>query len=63
MTANGGTQSTAIRGVAMAVPERRVTNAEIASQLDVDPAWIVKRTGTSERPWALPGDDSHTRPR
>jgi 3-oxoacyl-[acyl-carrier-protein] synthase-3 len=56
VAATGGTQATAIRGVAMAVPGRRVTNAEIAFQLDVDPAWIVKRTGTSERPWAVPGE-------
>jgi 3-oxoacyl-[acyl-carrier-protein] synthase-3 len=56
VAANGGTQSTAIRGVAMAVPARRVTNAEIASRLEVDPEWIVKRTGTSERPWAVDGE-------
>jgi 3-oxoacyl-[acyl-carrier-protein] synthase-3 len=40
----------------MAVPERRVTNAEIASRLGVDAEWIVKRTGTSERPWATDGE-------
>jgi 3-oxoacyl-[acyl-carrier-protein] synthase III len=36
----------------MAVPERRVGNAEIAERLEVDEAWITKRTGTRERPWA-----------
>ncbi len=40
----------------MAVPERRVGNAEIARHLEVDEAWIAKRTGTRERPWALPGE-------
>jgi 3-oxoacyl-[acyl-carrier-protein] synthase-3 len=40
----------------MAVPERRVSNAEIASRLDVDTDWIVKRTGTAERPWAVEGE-------
>jgi 3-oxoacyl-[acyl-carrier-protein] synthase-3 len=40
----------------MAVPERRVTNAEIAARLGIDEAWIAKRTGTSVRPWALPGE-------
>ncbi len=46
----------AIRSVAMAVPERRVANAEIAARLGIDEAWIAKRTGTSVRPWAAPGD-------
>jgi len=46
----------AIRGVAMAVPERRVANEEIAAQLGVDADWIVKRTGTSRRPWAAEGE-------
>jgi 3-oxoacyl-[acyl-carrier-protein] synthase III len=45
-----------IRAVAMAVPERRVTNAEIAARLGIDEAWIAKRTGTSVRPWALPDE-------
>ena len=42
----------AIAGVAMALPERLVTNDELAVGLGVDPAWITKRTGTRERPWA-----------
>jgi 3-oxoacyl-[acyl-carrier-protein] synthase-3 len=41
-----------IAGVAMALPERLVSNDELAPQLGVDPAWIAKRTGTRERPWA-----------
>jgi 3-oxoacyl-[acyl-carrier-protein] synthase-3 len=40
----------------MAVPERRVANREIAARIGVDEAWIAKRTGTSERPWAEPGE-------
>jgi 3-oxoacyl-[acyl-carrier-protein] synthase-3 len=40
----------------MAVPERRVANAEIAARLGIDEHWIVKRTGTSVRPWADPGE-------
>lgn len=39
----------------MAVPERRVTNSELAAQLGVEEEWIVKRTGTGTRPWAVPG--------
>ncbi len=42
----------AIAGVAMALPERIVSNDELAAGLGVDPAWIAKRTGTRERPWA-----------
>jgi 3-oxoacyl-[acyl-carrier-protein] synthase-3 len=42
----------AIAGVAMALPERFVSNDELAARLGVDPAWIAKRTGTRERPWA-----------
>jgi 3-oxoacyl-[acyl-carrier-protein] synthase-3 len=49
-------RGTAIRAVGMAVPERRVANAEIAGRLGIDEAWIVKRTGTSSRPWAAPGE-------
>lgn len=46
----------AIAGVAMALPDRRVSNEQIARQLGVDPNWIAKRTGTRERPWALAGE-------
>jgi 3-oxoacyl-[acyl-carrier-protein] synthase III len=45
-----------ITGVAMEVPGRRVSNDEVAARLDVDAAWIAKRTGTRERPWAMPGE-------
>jgi 3-oxoacyl-[acyl-carrier-protein] synthase III len=40
----------------MAVPERRVRNAEIAGRIGVDEEWIVKRTGARERPWAMDGE-------
>jgi len=45
-----------ITAVGMAAPERIVSNAEIATRLGVEPAWIVKRTGTHERHWALDGE-------
>jgi 3-oxoacyl-[acyl-carrier-protein] synthase III len=41
-----------IAGVAMALPDRFVTNEQIAAGLGVDATWIAKRTGTRERPWA-----------
>jgi 3-oxoacyl-[acyl-carrier-protein] synthase-3 len=40
----------------MAVPERLVSNAELAERLGIDEEWIVKRTGTGVRPWALAGE-------
>ncbi len=43
-------------GIGMAVPERRVANREIAARLGVEEAWIAKRTGTRERPWAAEGE-------
>jgi 3-oxoacyl-[acyl-carrier-protein] synthase III len=46
----------AIAAVAMAVPERLVSNEQIAARLDVGPDWIAKRTGTRERPWASPDE-------
>jgi 3-oxoacyl-[acyl-carrier-protein] synthase-3 len=42
----------AIASVAMALPERLVSNEQIAAGLGVDAGWIAKRTGTRERPWA-----------
>ena len=45
-----------IVGVGMAVPERRVSNADLAERLGIDEDWITKRTGTSSRPWAVPGE-------
>ena len=52
----GGERGAAVRGVAMAVPGRRVSNAELAPLIGVDEQWIAKRTGTAERPWALDGE-------
>jgi 3-oxoacyl-[acyl-carrier-protein] synthase-3 len=45
-----------ITSVGMAVPDRRVANAEIAERIGVDEDWIAKRTGTRERPWAVDGE-------
>ena len=39
----------AITGVSGYVPERRVTNAELAARLDTSDDWIVSRTGIRER--------------
>jgi 3-oxoacyl-[acyl-carrier-protein] synthase III len=52
----GEAKQAGIAAVAMALPERRVSNQEIAAHLDVDADWIAKRTGTSVRPWAVEGE-------
>jgi 3-oxoacyl-[acyl-carrier-protein] synthase-3 len=56
VAANGRAAGASIRGVAMAVPGRLIANAEIASRIGVDEAWIAKRTGTGVRPWAEEGE-------
>jgi 3-oxoacyl-[acyl-carrier-protein] synthase-3 len=43
-----------IVGVGTALPERRVTSAEVAERIGTDVAWIERRTGISERRHALP---------
>jgi len=39
----------------MALPERRVPNAEVAARLGVTDEWIARRTGIAERRYAAPG--------
>jgi 3-oxoacyl-[acyl-carrier-protein] synthase-3 len=56
VAARGDAPGASIRGVAMAVPSRLVSNAEIAAGIGVDEAWIAKRTGTARRPWAREGE-------
>src|ERR1044071_9014750 len=50
----------AITGVATYVPERRVTNAELAARLDTSDEWIVSRTGIRERRLGGPGETTST---
>jgi 3-oxoacyl-[acyl-carrier-protein] synthase-3 len=44
-----------ILGLGVALPERRVANAEIAPRLGVTDEWIQRRTGIGERRYAAPG--------
>lgn len=46
----------AIAGWGMAVPERRVTNDDLARMVDTSDAWITERTGIKERRWAGEGE-------
>jgi 3-oxoacyl-[acyl-carrier-protein] synthase-3 len=48
-----------LRAVGAAVPERVVTNAEIAERVETSDEWIVTRTGIRERRVAAPDEYSH----
>jgi 3-oxoacyl-[acyl-carrier-protein] synthase-3 len=50
----------AISAVASYVPERVVTNAELAKRLDTSDDWIVTRTGIRERRMGAPGETTST---
>jgi 3-oxoacyl-[acyl-carrier-protein] synthase-3 len=50
----------AIRSLGKAVPERVVSNAELAGRLGVDPDWIESRTGIRERRYVGPGESTAT---
>jgi 3-oxoacyl-[acyl-carrier-protein] synthase-3 len=49
-----------ISAVASYVPERIVTNAELANRLDTSDDWIVTRTGIRERRMGAPGETTST---
>jgi 3-oxoacyl-[acyl-carrier-protein] synthase-3 len=51
----------AITGVACYVPERRITNADLAGRLDTSDDWIVSRTGIRERRRGAPGETTSSR--
>lgn len=50
----------AIAGWGMAVPEGRLTNAELETRVDTTDAWIVERTGIRERRILGPGETTAT---
>ena len=50
----------AITGVTGYVPERRVTNAELAARLETSDDWIVSRTGIRERRIGALGETTST---
>jgi 3-oxoacyl-[acyl-carrier-protein] synthase-3 len=47
-----------ISGWGTAVPEQRVTNADLEQRVDTTDAWIVERTGIRERRVAAPSDST-----
>lgn len=46
---------TAIQGTGFYVPDRIVTNDDLAALMDTSDAWIRERTGIEERRWVDPG--------
>jgi 3-oxoacyl-[acyl-carrier-protein] synthase-3 len=50
----------AISAVASYVPERILTNAELALSLETSDEWIVTRTGIRERRIGAPGETTST---
>lgn len=60
MTAPADTPRAAITAVATYVPERILTNAELARNLDTSDEWIVSRTGIRERRIGKPGETTST---
>ncbi len=49
--------SIGVLGTGSCVPDRVVTNEEIANLVtDATPEWILRKTGISARRWALPGE-------
>lgn len=49
-----------IKGVGHYVPERIVTNQELAGMMDTSNQWIVERTGIEQRRWFTAGVDTVT---
>ena len=56
----GNPRRAAVTGVATYVPDRVVTNAELARTLDTSDDWIVTRTGIRERRIGAPGETTST---
>ncbi len=54
------TPRAAITAVATYVPDRVVTNAELATRLDTSDEWIASRTGIRERRLGAPGETTST---
>ena len=49
-----------VLGWGTAVPERRLTNADLEASVDTNDAWIVERTGIRERRIAAPTETAST---
>ena len=52
------TRRARIAGTGMYVPERTVTNDDLAQLMDTSDAWIRQRSGIVERRFVVPGEQS-----
>jgi len=59
-TSQGSPRGGAITGLATYVPDRVVSNADLAKTLDTSDDWIVTRTGIRERRVGAPGETTST---
>jgi 3-oxoacyl-[acyl-carrier-protein] synthase-3 len=49
-----------ILGIGMSVPQRIVTNHDLAAQMETSHEWIVERTGIEQRHWVSEGETGTT---
>jgi 3-oxoacyl-[acyl-carrier-protein] synthase-3 len=54
------THRSRLLGIGMSVPERVVTNHELATMMETTHDWIVERTGIEERRWVREGETGAT---
>ena len=50
------THRSRILGIGMAVPDRVVTNDDLAKLMETSNEWIIERTGIEQRRWVSPGE-------
>jgi 3-oxoacyl-[acyl-carrier-protein] synthase III len=53
-------KTSTIKGAGHYLPDRIVTNDDLASMMDTNHDWIVERTGIEQRRWFTPGKDTVT---
>jgi 3-oxoacyl-[acyl-carrier-protein] synthase III len=49
-----------LMGIGMSVPERVVTNHDLAARMETSNEWIIERTGIEERRWVSEGETGTT---
>src|SRR5882757_2550078 len=54
------THRSRLMGLGMSVPQRVVTNHELASLMETSNEWIIERTGIEERRWVSEGETGAT---
>ena len=60
MTSSNKATRSVVRGIGSCLPERCVSNAEIAAMVDTSDEWIMQRTGIAQRYLAVAGETTST---